>query len=125
MVSGLNRRCKIWRIDWRTDDSVGGAVVTGTVAYWNVPLRMQETSPEQLLLQQGLETQKTFTGVVIPGTMTIYERDELEITSPRDDMYYGDRFRIVNVRHSDHNPRDPRSYAMLQMVRSVRAHTQQ
>ena len=125
MVSGLNRRCKIWRIDWATDDSVGGAVVTGTVTYWNVPLRMQETSPEQLLLQQGLETQKTFTGIVIPGTMTIYERDELEITSPRDDIYYGKRFRIVSIRHSDLNPRDPRNYIMLDLVRSVRAHTQQ
>ena len=125
MVSGLNRRCKIVRVDWASDDSVGGAVVTGPTAYWNVPLRMQENSPEQLLLQQGLETQKTFTGIVIPGTMIIYERDELEITAPRDDIYYGKRFRIVSVRHSDLNPRDPRNYVMLDLVRSVRAHTQQ
>lgn len=100
-------------------------MLTGTVTYWNVPLRMQQNPDQQLLLQQGLETQKTFTGVVIPGTMDIRERDELEITSPRDDHYYGDRFRIVGVQYSDLNPRDPRNYLMLSMVRSERAHAQQ
>jgi hypothetical protein len=121
----MNRRAKIWRINYQPDDAVGGAVVTGTVIHWDVPLRMEENPQQQLLLQQGLETQNTFRGLIIPGTMDIRERDELEVTSPRDDMFYGQRFRIVGMRYSNLNPRDPRNYAMLQMVRSVRAHEQQ
>lgn len=123
-VAGMNRRATIWRYSY-TDDNVGGAVSSGTALYTNVPLRMQEQPEQQLLLQQGLETQKTFTGIVIPGTLKIRERDELEVTEPFDDVYHGDRFRIVNVRWSDLNPRDPRNYINLTMVRSVIAHNRQ
>lgn len=124
-IAGMNRRAKIIRINYADDDSVGGAVVTGTVIHWNVPLRMEESPQAEVFLQQGIETQNTFRATIIPGTMDIRERDELEITSPRDDMFYGQRFRIVTMRWSNLNPRDPRNYAMLQMVRSVRAHEQQ
>lgn len=120
--AGMNRRCDVWHYTFPTDSIVGGALPTGTVSYWNVPLRMQENQPSQLLLQQGLETQRTFSAVVVPGTLNIYERDEIKIVKPTDDVFYGDFFRVVGVRYSDLNTRDPRNYLMLSLVRSDIAH---
>lgn len=122
MSAGLNRRCDIYHFTFGADDVVGGSQPTGTVSYWNVPLRMQENAPSQLLLQQGLETIRTFSALVIPGTMSIYERDEIKITAPRDDVFYGNFFRIIGVRKSDFNTRDPRNYLLLTLVRSDIAH---
>ena len=125
MVAGKNRRCNIWRITFDPDDVVGGAQPTGTVAYFDVMIRMQANPEQQILLQQGLETLKTFTALVIPGTLTVHERDEIEITEPHDDIYHGERFRVVGVRYSDLNPRDPRNYIMLELIHSERAHQHQ
>lgn len=125
MTAGLNTRASIWRMDDAADDAVGGAVYTGTVAYSNVLCRFQAQPIEQVLLQQGLETNRTFTAVIVPGTLVIYERDEFELTYPYDDPYVNKRFRIEAVRWSDHNPRDPRRYIMLDLSRSVQAHKEQ
>ena len=125
MTAGLNLKSSIWRIDYEEDNSVGGAVTTGTVVYENVFTRLQANMEEQLLLQQGLETQRTFRVVVVPGTMDIRERDELEVTQPADHVYYGGRFRIIGVTYSNLTPRDPRNYLMLTLDRSVRTHDRQ
>jgi hypothetical protein len=122
MTAGLNLRCTVFRYTEGTDDIVGGAVVTGTAVYTNIQLRLEEQPVQQLLLQQGLETQKTFEGIVVPGTMIIKERDEIEVTYPIEDVRYGKRFRIINARPSSMNTRDPRSYITLTLVRSERAH---
>ena len=123
--AGMNCRGNIWRINYSPDDIVGGAVTTGTLQYQDVHTRFQANPEQQLILQQGLETQRTYTATIFPGTLDIRERDEWECSKPLDHMYYGMRFRIVGVRYADHNPRDPRNYLIIQMVRSVRAHTQQ
>ena len=123
-VAGMNRRCDIYHYTFRPDDIVGGAQPTGTVAYWNVPIRMQENQPSQLLLQQGLETMRTFSAIVIPGTINVYERDEIKITQPTDDIFYNHYFRIIGVRYTDLNPRDPRNYLLLTLVRSDIAHAE-
>jgi hypothetical protein len=120
--AGYNIRANIWRIAWASDDTVGGAVTTGTLQYQNVHVRMQSNPEEQLILQQGLETVRTFVATVIPGTLDIHERDELEISKPTDHRYYGERFRITNVRYTDLNKRDPRNYLILSLSRDVRAH---
>lgn len=125
MVAGLNVRFDLWRIDWADDDYQGGAVVTGSVVAENLLGRLQAREEEQIVLQQGLETVKVFTVILQPGTGTIYERDELELVAPYDHPYMNDRFRILSMRWSDHNPRDPRNYLILQTSRSVRAHQQQ
>ena len=122
MIAGLNRRCDVYHFTFPTDDLVGGALPTGSISYWDVQLRMQENQPSQLLLQQGIETMRTFTAVVAPGTLNIYERDEIKITRPLDDVFYGEFFRIIGVRKSDLNPRDPRNYLLLTLVRSDIAH---
>lgn len=125
MTAGLNTKITIWRVSTsgQADDAVGGAQPTGTVAHQNVLARIEANPEEQLLLQQGLETVRTFNAVIIPPNLDIRERDELEITEPTDHFYYGVRFRITGIRNSSHNPRDPRGYMILSLTRSVRAHS--
>ncbi len=124
-MAGLNCRVDIYRINYGDDDDVGGAVTTGTVQYQGISARIQPSSPEQLLLQQGLETNRTFQATIVPGTLTIHERDEIEVVQPTDHAYYGDRFRVIGVQASDLNRRDPRNYMILHLSRSVRAHSKQ
>jgi len=124
-IAGLNCRIDIWRINYANDDIVGGAVITGTLQYQNVAARIQANPEEQLLLQQGLETIRTFTATLIPGTLDIRERDEIEVSQPLDHNYYGQRFRVNGVSYSDFNARNPRNYMMLTLQRSVRAKSRQ
>ena len=123
MTAGTNLRCVIYRYTEGEDDIVGGATVTGTVVYADIPLRLEEQPVQQLLLQQGLETEKIFDAIVTPGTLVIKERDELEVTFPIEDVRYGNRYRIINSRPAAFNTRDPRSYISLTLKRSERAHT--
>lgn len=125
MSAGLNQLCSIWRMTNLSDDEVGGAVITGTVVYSGLQCRIDSKPPEQILVQQGLETIRTYTAIVVPGTLDIRERDELQITHPTDDVEYGWRYRIIGMQFSTHNRRDPRNYIILNMVRTVRAHTRQ
>lgn len=124
-MAGYNMRFAVYRISFPSDDTVGGAQTSGTLVYDQVQGRFQAQPTQQLLLQQGLETERTFTALVIPGTLTIYERDELEVIEPYDHPYHGQRFRVVHPRYSDLNPRDPRNYILLDLTRSVRAHGNQ
>jgi len=124
-AAGENTRSTIWRMVNLTDDAVGGASISGTVVHTGVLTRLDSKATEQVLLQQGYETERTFTAIIVPGTLDIRERDELEITHPIDHVYYGSRFRIITIQYSTHNRRDRRNYIMLNLVRSVRAHTVQ
>jgi len=125
MTAGLKQRINIWRINYGDDDAVGGAVTTGTSVYNYVAAQLHAHTPNQLLLQQGLEVDRTYNMVVIPGTLDIRERDEVEITHPWNDPYIQQRFRIVGVQYSDLIPNDRRSYIRLNLVRSVRSHGRQ
>lgn len=123
--AGSNCRVNIYRITWDDDDIVGGAIITGSLQYHNRPAFLQANEEEQIILQQGLETDRTFTLTIVPGTLSINERDEVQVIAPYDFPYYNNRFRIRGIRYSSHTPRDPRSYIILQLSRSVRAHTRQ
>jgi len=125
MVAGNNIRVNIWRLNYQADNSVGGAVTTGTVLHTDVLAFFQGQPPEQLVLQQGLETTRTFRMTIIPGYLDIRERDEVQVIHPIDHVYFGDRFRVMGVRYSSHNKRDPRNYSILELVRSVEAHARQ
>ncbi len=124
-ISGLNCRIDIFRINYSDDDIVGGAVTTGTVQYSGILARVQPSPPEQVFLQQGLETDRFFRATLIPGTLSVRERDEIEVVQPTDHKYYGLRFRVVGVQDVDLNPRDPRNYMILHLSRGVRAHSLQ
>lgn len=125
MIAGCNTKVRIWRITTPDDDSSGGALISGTILYENVPARIQQQPEQMLLLQQGLETLKVFTANVYPGTLDIRERDELEVTFPANYQIYGQRMRITNARPADFAPNDRRNYMLLTMTRSVQAHAQQ
>lgn len=122
MTAGLNLRIDVWRITTPTDDVVGGAITTGTVVYSGVEAFMQESPQSMVFSEQGLETLSIFNMTVSPGTLTIYERDEVEVVEPHDHYYHGKRFRVITSRHSSHNPRDPRNYLILTVTRSDRMH---
>lgn len=122
MSAGMNARATVWRITFPTDDDVGGAVATGTPIYNDVTFRIQANLPDQAFLQQGLETLRTFDGFCRPGTLLIYERDEVEITWPLNHRYYGERFRVAGVTESDFHPNDARAYLILSLTRSEKAH---
>lgn len=125
MTAGQNLRVTVWHIDTPTDDNVGGAITTGSAVYTNVSAFMQSVKGQLMVGQQGLETLATFNMTIVPGTLIIWERDEVEITKPEDHPYYGLRFRIIGVDYSSHNPRDPRNYMMLTLTRSDRMHSLQ
>lgn len=124
-MAGMNLRVTVWRMSTDPDDSVGGAMITGSAVYTGIQAFMQEAPVQMLLAQQGLETLNVFNVTLIPGTLRIWERDEIEITHPEDHPYYGDRFRVMSSRYSSHNPRDPRNYLMLTVTRSERMHSSQ
>ena len=124
-MAGYNIRVDIWRMATDSDDEVGGAMITGSVVYSGIQAFMQEQPTEMLLEQQGLPTLSIFNVTLIPGTLIIYERDEIEITKPLDHPLYGKKFRIMNHRYSSNNPRDPRNYILLHVTRSDRMHQQQ
>jgi len=125
VASGFNIKSKVWRISFPSDDSIGGAQSSGTVAYKDIDLRLHAIEPDQVFLQQGLETLKTFRATVRNHNLLIYERDELEITWPTNHRYYGDRFRVDGVTESNFHPRDRRGYLILNLSRSERAHASQ
>lgn len=123
MPAGKVVKATIWRLTPQTDDYAGGVQLSGTVAYQDWLGRIQGNPEEQVLMQQGYETNRTFTFTGWPGNKDIRERDELEITFPPTYPYLNVRFRITGVRHSDFN--DWRSYMILSLQRNVRSHAEQ
>jgi hypothetical protein len=121
--AGMNIRFDIFRVNYGSDDEVGGAVITGTCQHHDIPGRLQGEMPNQLLLQQGLETPRTFTATIFPGTLDIRERDEVWVSEPHDHVYYHQYFRVIGVTYSNFTSRDPRSYLLLSLTRSERAHS--
>lgn len=122
MTAGMTSRVRIWRIDWDDDDVVGGAMITGSVVHPYVHARIESNPEEQVLLQQGLQTLRTFNALIVPGSLDVRERDELEVTAPAHHPYYGERFRIVGVQYSSMDRYNPNNYMRLSMVRDVRSH---
>ena len=122
MTAGSNIFVNIWRKVNDDDDTVGGASDTESLVYEAYPARMQADVEEQLYLEQGLETVRTFTAILVPGTLSIYERDELEVVKPYNHPYVDKRFRVITIRYSDFLPGDQRGHIILKMTRSVRAH---
>lgn len=121
MAAGLNLKFSVERINYADDDSVGGAVTTGTVVYTNVFGRLHGSQPDQVLLSQGLETDRMMKITLQPGDLDIRERDLVRVTFPTNHVYYNQDLRVLGVTHS--NLTDVRKYIILSVSRSVRAHT--
>lgn len=113
MTAGLNACMRVWRITNPTDDNVGGAMLSGTIAYDSIRCRPTPFAPSQLLVQQGIETHRVFGIITRPPNMVIYERDVIEITGPSYHPNFGDRFRVVQVQRTAIHPADRRGYMTL------------
>jgi hypothetical protein len=123
-IAGSNVIGRIWRISQDTDNSSGGAMITGTVVHERVHLRIQQQPEEMLLLQQGYETPKTWTALCDPVTLDIDERYELEIYLPTNYYLTNKRLRITNHRPADFTPSDARNYVLLTLMRMHKSHAQ-
>lgn len=125
MAAGMNLRLDVWRVSYSSDDVVGGAQPTGTVAYSNIYGRWLPSRPTQEFLEQGLETEKIYRMALVPGTLLIYERDEIEIKKPLNHKYKEKFFRVLGVEETSMHPNDPRGQIILTLSRSERAHGEQ
>lgn len=103
------------------DDTVGGALVTGTVAYHNLDAAITPQRPSQALLQQGLETEAIYDFTSKLRGITLNERDEVEVIWPAGHPYYGLRFRIVGVQPSRRRPYHGHQHCTLSRIRQSRS----
>lgn len=109
MVAGLRLRVRLHSMVQEPDDDVGGSIFSGTVAYRNIPASVEYLKPSLLLLEQGLETRRMARVLVQPGSLTIYERDELEVVGPPGHEDLGRFFRVESVDRTGLSPNDPRA----------------
>ena len=119
MTAGLNIRVSIWRMSEDADDAVGGAMTTGTVAYQDIYARLTLRRPSQIMLEQGLETDKIGDILLQGRNLTIYERDEIQVVWPLTHEFYGDKFRVMGVQPSSRRAKyGPKQYTVSRIVRS-------
>lgn len=106
MASGLNMQGRLWRFvnTSTSDDSVGGAVPSGTILKENVFCRIEQAKATQVLLEQGLDLPEMFQGMLVytGEPLDIRNNDQLEIYSPIISPFYQKRFRIIGYRQSSH-----------------------
>jgi hypothetical protein len=121
MTAGLNCLVNIIRLA-TTDDDVGGAYSTGTVLHQNVQARIDEEPTRTDFLQQGLETVKIFSGMFRGYRLLFREQDQVEVVSPPNHEYYGQRFRVVDKTGSSNHPAQKRNVWIVKLTRSQRSH---
>lgn len=117
MTAGLNARIRVWRMSEMTDDSVGGAMLTGTIAYESLEARLQPLKPDPLFLFQGIETNKIIRCTTRPATISIYENDEIEVTWPPQQAEFGVRYKVMKIQRDGLHPLDRRNFLELQLSR--------
>jgi hypothetical protein len=124
MPAGMNCKLNILGLV-TTDDEVGGAYSTGTVLHGFVDARIDEDLPRTDFIQQGLETVKTFSGMIWGHDLTFREQQEGEIVSPPNHEYFGKKFRIVSKVSSSNHPMQKRNVWIVKLVRSQVSHKEQ
>lgn len=124
MTVGLTAQMRVWRMTNVADDDVGGALMSGTATYECVPCRFTPLRASQMLLEQGLETERLGTIITRPDTILIYERDVIEISAPTFHPNYGQRFRVLDVERTGMHPADRRGFLHLTVSRYDRTRTE-
>lgn len=110
MTAGLNMRARIWRLVEQPDDDYGGAILSGTVLYDSVDVRMTALKPSALLLQQGLEVDSLFRMMVPCSERDYREYDEVEVIWPTQHKYYLNLFRIIKIQEDSLHPFTRKSF---------------
>lgn len=127
MIAGMNLKGRIWRLTAAdNDDSVGGAVPSGTTLYEPIFGRIKAEEPTLALLEQGLETPTIFSAqlsypVLTTGTFDFQHNDQYEVTDPPISPWYGKKFRIIGIQNVEYN--DARRYVNVKMRRTVTANS--
>lgn len=127
MIAGFNLKGRIWRLTAAdNDDSVGGAVPSGTTLYEPIFGRIKAEEPTLALLEQGLETPTIFSAqlsypVLTTGTFDFQHNDQYEVTDPPISPWYGKKFRIIGIQNVEYN--DARRYVNVKMRRTVTANS--
>lgn len=123
---GMNLIVRIYRQSYPQDDSIGGAVPSGTVLFPRVWGRLQQETPTMVLLEQGVETVKLWMGVLTNDAKGVREHDILEVYEPPESPYYGEKFAIVSVEYmGGMRANDPRTQIRIVCKRREIAHTNQ
>jgi len=121
MTAGLLHTGRIIRFSYPVDDSVGGALPTGTVLYTPVFARIFTEKPTLALLEQGLETPELFSAIMEPGDITLNHNDQYEVTAPNISPYKNLKFVIISIQTP--SMLDDRRYVRVVMRRFVVAHS--
>jgi hypothetical protein len=121
MTAGMNAHFRFTRLIYG-DDEVGGAYPSGTLLYDNILGRLDEDPTNTMYLQQGLETVKTFSAMFWGSYLLFREQDEVEVTSPPNHEYYGQKFRVVDRITSSNHPAQKRNVWIAKLTRSQVAH---
>jgi hypothetical protein len=124
MVAGLNVHARIWRFTTNADDAVGGALLTGSVAYECLHSRFNMDRPARILRQQGIEVDQQGTALVrYTRGLVILEGDEYEIVGPTYHPQYSERWVVKGVEYPNVHPADRRGLVHLSLDRVERART--
>ena len=127
MTAGSNLKGRIWRLTASpNDDSVGGAVPTGTTLYEPIFGRFSAEKPTLALLEQGLETPTIFNATLsyprlTTGTFDIEHNDQYEVTYPPSSPFYNKKYVIIGIRNTSFN--DGRHYVQCTLRRLVTANS--
>ena len=121
MPAGTNSRIRAIRLVY-ADDDVGGSVASGTTIHESLEARIEQDLIDSGFFQQGLESIKTFSGMIWGHNLQIREQDEVEVISPPNHTYYGKKFRVVEARYDSRHPAIKQNYLLVKLVRSQVAH---
>ena len=109
MSAGYNLKVNIFRMDAQPDDVVGGYQATGVLVYEGINGRLFENRPQDVLVQQGVEVEDTYTLLLVPSNLLLYSRDEIEITKPYNHPLCGKRLAVMTGNPNSVHPSDFRS----------------
>ena len=125
-MEGLNVRFDIIRLSY-FDDDVGGAVESGTTVASTIPGRIDLIQPSQQSLEVGLEV-PIMADIFLrprPGTLTIFENDQVLLVWPADHPNYNQRFRVEGeVRSSSMHPKNRNQFLRVRGTRVERTRTE-
>ena len=123
-MQGLNVQIRFWQMNNAPDDTSGGAVITGTVAYDNIAARIEAVRPTIQAFEAGMEVNRLFQLIVNTQDLSqIFERDECEVISPTNHPYYQERMRILSIQHDSRLPAGGHTEFLLSRIE--KAHRQQ
>jgi hypothetical protein len=117
-MQGLVVIFDIHRITFQ-DDDVGGAVLTGTVIASSVRGHLNVLNPSQMSLEQGLEVPRLADVLIRPraGSLTIFERDQLQIVGPAGHPNLNEFWRVENVQQPPMHPKNRKRFIRMRTSR--------